>query len=152
MTGAKIKLDCVSLDGLMEGGVERSCLTLFYGEAGSGKTNVCIQLARNVSAAGNRVLFLDAEGVSAERVKQIFGQGYKELLKRVLFSNVHTFEDQEEMVEKVAKLTENDISVGLIILDSATMLYRLTRKDEERYERKSLNNQITTLFKQLIKI
>jgi len=143
----KIKIDCKSLDELLKGGVEKGCLTLLYGEAGSGKTNLCIQLARNVSLLKNKVLFLDAEGISAERVKQIFGKDYEELLKRVLFSNVHSFEEQERMVDKAASLAESSDEIGLIVLDSATMHYRLTRKDEERMERKSLTHQITTLLR-----
>jgi DNA repair protein RadB len=143
----KIKLGCGPLDELLEGGIEKGCLTLFYGEAGSGKTNVCIQIARNVSASGQRVFFLDAEGVSAERVKQIFGANHEPLLQLVLFTDIHSFEEQERIVEKTAKLAESDVEVGLIVLDSATMHYRLTRKDEERMERKSLTNQITILLK-----
>jgi len=143
----KVKLECVPLDNLMSGGVEKGCLTLFYGEAGSGKTNVCIQLARNVATTGKKVLYLDAEGVSVERVKQIFGKDYKSLLKNVLFSEIHSFEEQERMVEKAAELAENNTDVDSIILDSATMHYRLTRKDEERMERKSLTNQITILLR-----
>jgi DNA repair protein RadB len=143
----KVKLGAEPLDNLLGGGIETGCLTLFYGEAGSGKTNICIQLARNVSEIGNRVLFLDAEGVSVERIKQIFGKKHEALLKRVLFSNVHTFDEQEKMVEKAANLAESNKDVGIIILDSATMHYRLTRKDEERMERKSLTNQITILLR-----
>ncbi len=45
----KIKIECKSLDDLLEGGIESGCLTLLYGEAGSGKTNICLQLSRNVA-------------------------------------------------------------------------------------------------------
>jgi DNA repair protein RadB len=143
----KVRVGCVSLDDLLKGGVERGCITLVYGEAGSGKTNLCIQLARNVVIKKKMVLYLDAEGVSPERVKQIFGDEHEALLKRVLFSDIHSFEEQESMVEKAADLAESNKEVEMIILDSATMHYRLTRKDEERMERKSLTNQITTLLR-----
>lgn len=143
----KVKVGCGSLDELLKGGVEKGCITLVYGEAGSGKTNLCIQLARNVLRKNKKVLYLDAEGVSPERVKQIFGDEYETLLKCMLFSEIHSFEEQERMVEKAAELAEGNKEVEMIILDSATMHYRLTRKDEERKERKSLTNQITTLLR-----
>jgi DNA repair protein RadB len=131
----KVKVGCGSLDELLKGGVEKGCITLVYGEAGSGKTNLCIQLARNVLRKSKMVLYLDAEGVSPT------------LLKRVLFSEIHSFEEQERMVDKAVELAESNQEVEMIILDSATMHYRLTRKDEERMERKSLTNQITTLLR-----
>jgi DNA repair protein RadB len=143
----KIGTGCGPLDDLLKGGVEEGCLTLVYGEAGSGKTNLCIQLARNVSLSGKKVLYLDAEGVSPERIQQIFGKDYESLLKNVLFSDVHSFEEQERMVDKAAQLTEKNADVELIILDSATMHYRMTRKDEERMDRKSLTNQLTILLR-----
>ena len=82
------------MDELLNGGVERGCITLLYGEAGSGKTNLCIQLARNVLKKDKIVLYLDAEGISPERVKQIFGDEHEALLKRILFSEIHSFEEQ----------------------------------------------------------
>ncbi len=143
----KIKVGCVPLDELLKGGVEKGCITLVYGEAGSGKTNLCIQLARNVLRKERMVLYLDAEGISPERVKQIFGDEHEALMKRILFSEIHSFEEQERMVEKASDIAEGNRDVEMIILDSATMHYRLTRKDEERMERKSLTNQITTLLR-----
>ncbi|MFQ5553336.1 MAG: ATPase domain-containing protein, partial [Thermoplasmata archaeon] len=80
----KIEVDCPSLDALMDGGVESGCITLLFGEAGSGKTNLCLQLARNVARAGRKVAFVDSEGVSLERLRQICGEDYDRLLPEVL--------------------------------------------------------------------
>ncbi|MFQ6059790.1 MAG: ATPase domain-containing protein [Thermoplasmata archaeon] len=79
----KTKIECESLDDLLEGGVESGCLTLLYGEAGSGKTNICLQLARNV-ARKKKVAYIDTEGVSVERLKQICGKNYNRIMRNIL--------------------------------------------------------------------
>jgi len=143
----KIKTQCQSLDDVLFGGVETGCLTLLFGEAGTGKTNLCLQLARNIALEGKKIIFIDTEGVSLERLKQICKEDYEEVLKNILFSQPYSFEEQEKFVEKAAKLAENSPDIGLIVLDSATTYYRLTLKDEERGDRKSLTRQIARLLK-----
>ena len=79
-----------------------------------------------------------SEGVSVERLRQISGKDYEEVTKNVLFSEVHSFTEQETMVDKAIKLAEGNPDFGLIIIDSMTMYYRLTSKEEERGERRSI--------------
>ncbi|MFQ5986598.1 MAG: DNA repair and recombination protein RadB [Thermoplasmata archaeon] len=143
----KIEVDCPSLDALMDGGVESGCITLLFGEAGSGKTNLCLQLARNVARAGRKVAFIDSEGVSLERLRQICGEDYDRLLPEVLFTAVHTMAEQEKAVSKAAKLAETTPEIGLVVLDSATTHYRLTGDEAAREkERHALTRQITRLM------
>src|SRR3990172_1958865 len=70
-----VTLSCgaVGLDQLLGGGVPAGALTLLYGEAGCGKTNLCLQLAVAAVRSGTKVLYLDTEGVSIERLVQIAG-------------------------------------------------------------------------------
>ena len=75
---------------------------------------------------------------SVERLRQISGKDYEEVTKNVLFSEVHSFTEQETMVDKAIKLAEGNPDFGLIIIDSMTMYYRLTSKEEERGERRSI--------------
>jgi DNA repair protein RadB len=135
-----------ALDDLLEGGFEGGAITLLFGEAGSGKTNICLQIASMVAAAGKKVVYIDTEGVSLERLKQIAGEGYEEAIKNILFFEPHNFDDQEKFVDKAVKLAESSLEVGVIILDSATIHYRLTRNDEERGVRKSLSPQLAKLL------
>lgn len=135
-----------SLDELLEGGLEGGAITLLFGEAGSGKTNVCLQVASIVAQAGKKAIFIDTEGVSLERLRQIAGEGYDEVMKNILFFEPHSFEEQERFVEKAVKLAESSLEVGVIILDSATIHYRLTRNDEERGARKTLSPQLAKLL------
>jgi DNA repair protein RadB len=135
-----------ALDDLLEGGFEGGAITLLFGEAGSGKTNICLQVASMVASSGKKVVYIDTEGVSLERLKQIAGEGYEEVMKNILFFEPHNFEDQEKFVEKAVRLAESSLEVGIIMLDSATIHYRLTRNDEEKGVRKSLSPQLAKLL------
>ncbi len=143
----KIGVGCPSLDALLDGGIESGCITLLFGEAGSGKTNLCLQLARNVVQAGRKVAFIDTEGVSLERLRQICGEDYGRVLPEVLFTAVHTMAEQEKAVAKACKLAETTPEVGLMVLDSATTHYRLRSSEAAREEeRHALARQITGLM------
>ncbi len=134
------------LDGLLDGGIEGGAITLLFGEAGTGKTNICLQVARNVASQGKKVIYIDTEGVSLERLKQIAGEEYEEVMKNILFFEPHNFDDQEKIVDKAVRLAESSLEVGVIILDSTTIHYRLTRNDEEKGTRRSLSTQLTKLL------
>ncbi len=144
----KVAVGTRALDELLGGGIEDGCITLLHGEAGSGKTNLCLQLARNVVRAGRKVIFIDTEGVSMERLRQICGEDFELVAKNILFSEPYSFEEQESLIEKAVKIAESHAEVGLIVIDSITMHYRLTMKDEARRdERYSLTRQIARLLK-----
>lgn len=134
------------MDGLLEGGLEGGAITLLFGEAGSGKTNICLQVARNVAISGKKVIYIDTEGVSLERLQQIAGDKYEDVMKNILFFEPHSFEEQEKFVEKAVKLADSSLEIGAIIVDSATIHYRLTRNDEEKGTRKSLSPQLAKLL------
>lgn len=141
-----LSIGSARLDELLEGGLEGGAITLFFGEAGSGKTNICLQLARNVALTGKKVIYIDTEGVSLERLKQIAGENFEDVLRNTLFFEPHSFDEQEKFVDKAVKLAESSLEVGVIILDSATIHYRLTRNDEEKGVRKSLSPQLAKLL------
>ena len=80
-----IPIECEPLDDLLGGGIESGSLTSLYGEAGSGKTNICLQLTRNVVNSGKKVVFIDTEGVSFTRLEQICGEDFDTITKSILF-------------------------------------------------------------------
>jgi DNA repair protein RadB len=135
-----------TLDDLLEGGFEGGAITLLFGEAGTGKTNICLQVACMVATSGKKVIYIDTEGVSLERLQQIAGDNYEEVMKNILFFEPHNFDEQEKFVDKAVKLAESSLEVGVMILDSATIHYRLTRNDEEKGVRKSLSPQLAKLL------
>ncbi len=124
---ARIPLSCPNLDRLLGGGVETGCVTLFFGEAGAGKTNVCLQAAGAVVRGGGKVAYIDNEGLSAERLEQVFSDD-PGLLKNLLVFQTHSLEEQGDRIEKIGKLAESG-AVGMVVVDSLTMFYRLRREE-----------------------
>ena len=101
---------------------------MFYGEAGTGKTNICLQTAYNVAKTGMKVAYLDTEGLSYDRINQVFGDD-KEAIKNLLVFQVHSFDEQADRIAKVVRLSQANDKVGLIVVDSLTMFYRLNSDD-----------------------
>lgn len=123
--GMRVPLGCEALDDLLGGGVESGALTEFYGEAGTGKSNACLQLARNVARDGRKVVFIDTEGVSIDRLEQMCGADFKRVHASILFFEPYSLREQEQVVEKAVRLAAS-ADVGLLVIDSATLLYRIT--------------------------
>jgi DNA repair protein RadB len=122
-TGAKF------LDEFLEGGFEADAITTIYGPAGSGKTNLALLSAVEVAKSGKKVIFIDTEGgFSVARLKQLLPD-YKKLLDRFMFLRPMSFAEQKQSVERLRELVNNKI--GLIVVDTITMLYRLQRSFKE---------------------
>ncbi len=144
----RIPIGCKTLDELLNGGIEAGTLTEIYGEAGSGKTNFCIQLTRNVVLGGKKVVYIDTEGLSLDRVSQICGDDCELITKNMLIFEPYAFNEQETIVDKAVNLAIRNEEIGLVVLDSATLHYRIESGAEvDRAERKSLTRQITSLLK-----
>ena len=127
--GSKIPINC-SIDGIIGGGVEKGCLTQFYGPPGSGKTNIALNLIIQCVKAGNKAIFVDTEGgLSIERFKQISGSDFDVLASNVMIYEPKTFQEQDEALKKVENLLESEDKVDLVVLDSAVALYRLKEGD-----------------------
>ena len=138
----RLSLKCKPIDDLLGGGIESNILTEIYGEAGSGKTNLCLQAARECALSGKKVVYVDAEGISVERLKQLCeNHDYKKILSNILFFSPSSFEEQEKMINNAMKLDD----VGLIIVDTFNMFYRITLETDAEGAGRSLNRQITTL-------
>jgi DNA repair protein RadB len=157
---AKYSTGCKSIDELLGGGFESGTVTQLYGEAGSGKTNICLQVAVECARKGKRVIFIDSEGFSPERFLQIAGatatsasgdsEDVESMARRIIIYEPHSFEQQTSCIneiEKVIKEKEGESGVVLVILDSATLFYRLELDDERSiYLRRVLANQIMHLL------
>ncbi|HJH32292.1 MAG TPA: DNA repair and recombination protein RadB [Methanosarcinaceae archaeon] len=136
---------CQPLDELLGGGFETGVVTQIFGEAGSGKTNICIQLAVECVKHGKKVIFIDTESLSPDRFMQIAGENAKEIAQQIIIFEPHCFEEQYAAVKEIEKLTGENI--GLIIVDSATSFYRFELDDEDSSirTRRELFNQIGLL-------
>lgn len=125
-------------------------ITQIYGEAASGKTNLCLIAAAAIARAGKKVVFIDTEGsFSAQRFKQIAGADAAELLKNVVIAEPGDFDEQKIAVNKVADLAAQG-EVGLVVVDSLVSLYRLEMgTSEEAY---STNREMSKQLAKLMKI
>ena len=138
-TGAKV------LDKLLEGGYETDAITAIYGPAGSGKTNLALLAALEIAKKGKKAIFIDTEGgFSISRLKQITTD-YKKMLNKIIFLKPTTFPEQKKAIERLQDLANDKI--GLIVVDTITMLYRLERTLGENDFNRELGKQIGVLNK-----
>lgn len=141
----KISSGAEAVDGLLEGGYEKDVITTVYGPAGSGKTCLCILAAIGVCREAKKVIYIDTEGgFSVDRMMQL-ADDYKELLQNMMFFKPTSFNEQMNVFEKLKEAVKENI--GLIIVDSIAMLYRLELgKSEEVYKvNRELGEQIAYL-------
>ncbi len=119
----KISTGVKFLDAFLDGGYDTDVVTTLYGPSGSGKTNLCLLAAVHAASSGKKVLFVDTEGgIAVERIKQL-SKNYDKVLSRLVFFNPTTFAEQDQFLGKLKSLM-ND-KVGLIVVDSVSMLYRV---------------------------
>jgi len=142
---ARISSGNYFLNEFLEGGYEEDIITTFFGPSGSGKTNLCLLAAVRMAEAGKKIIFIDTEGgIAVERIKQI-SSDYENVLDRIIFFNPINFNEQKEVFDKLREMVNEHL--GMIIVDSISMLYRLELgKSEEIYEvNSSLGQQIACL-------
>lgn len=138
----QLKTKCKPIDTLVGGGVEPKAVTEIYGEAGTGKTNFCLQVAREYANTGKKVAYIDTEGVSLERLEQICkNYNKKKILSNILFFNPYSFEEQEKMINNALQIKD----MGLLIFDTFNMFYRMEYDEEDKNLSRALNRQITNL-------
>ncbi len=142
-TGSKI------LDIMLEGGYEKDAITTIYGPAGSGKTVLCILCSVGIAKSGKKVIYVDTEGgFSVERLNQICSSikwDYKKIIENIIFLKPTSFEEQKKSFEKLKELVNDRI--GLIVVDTIAMLYRLEMGKSEEFQdvNRELANQISCL-------
>lgn len=123
----RIPTGCTTFDSLLGGGLEAGSVTLLYGEGGTGKTNICLQTAFLMAKSGMKTAYVDTEGLSADRIAQIYTD--PDAIKDLLIFQVHSFEEQTDRIQKVCRLSEANDKIGLVVVDSMTMFYRLHSDD-----------------------
>jgi DNA repair protein RadB len=134
------------IDRFLNGGLEKGIINNVYGESGSGKTNLCIQVAAEIAEKGGKVAYIDTEaGFSPERFLQMSSE---EALENILIKKPTTFEQQEDAIEKLEE-TVKDEDIALVVVDSAVSLYRLKVNGDNASE---INNQLSSQLSELTKI
>jgi len=111
------------MDQLLGGGLEVRTITQFYGEPASSKSTLCMIAAVNSLRAGHTVVFIDSEGFSIERFRQIAGTDTEKIADRLFLFEPIDFEQQGIMIAEAEKILKVH-KPGLLVMDSATALYR----------------------------
>jgi len=133
---------CKPLDDLLGGGIESKTITKIFGEAGTGKTNFCLQVSRECVRSGSKVAYVDTEGVSIKRLKQIcIHCDYKKILENVIFFNTMSFEEQEKTLKDAVKIN----GIGLIVVDTINLFYRVSLEGDKDGTIRSFIRQMTNL-------
>ena len=122
-----------ALDELLLGGIETQAVTEFYGEFGSGKSQICHTLcatARQPTESGGMdsgVIYIDTEGTfRPERVEQIArarGLDHRHVLKSIAVCKVYNSSHLELIIKDLGKYV-NDFNAKLVIIDGIISLHR----------------------------
>jgi DNA repair protein RadA len=123
----------IALDDLLLGGIETQAVTEFYGEFGSGKSQVCHTLcaiARQPVESGGldgNTIYIDTEGTfRPERIQEIArSRGYEQerVLKSIAVCKVYNSSHLELIIKNLGKYVD-DFKAKLVIIDSIISLHR----------------------------
>jgi len=129
METKRISTGSFDLNDFLLGGYEEDTITMIAGGPGAGKTNFTILSACSQAKLGDKVIFIDTEGgFSVDRVKQIVGEGYEKILSNILILSPVNFTEQKKCFSRLAEELKTG-HVGLVIVDSMALLYRLELGD-----------------------
>lgn len=152
----KISTGSFDLNDWLHGGYEKGIVTMVVGPAGSGKTNFSVLVACS-QAKEKKVIFIDTEGgFSSDRIKQIVGENnFEKILTNILLLNPTNFQEQKNCFSKLLDHLKEG-QVGLIVVDSMAMLYRLELGDaiqsneDERVQ--EVNRDVARQMRTLVEI
>jgi DNA repair protein RadA len=126
-TGSKV------VDRLLDGGIETQTITEFYGEYGTGKSQICHQLCVNVQlppekgGLGGSALYVDTENTfRTERIVSMsrhLGLDPEEVVKNIIYAEAYTSDHQQFLLENADEVIKAN-NVKLIIVDSLTAHFR----------------------------
>jgi len=137
------------LNKWLDGGYENDIITLLYGPYASGKSNFVILAACHNAKKGKKIIFIDTEGsFSLDRVKQITGGIPEIVLKNIVILKPTNFKEQKEAFLKLHKEIKSK-NIGLIIVDSITMFYRLELAEARKLGTDEIRNVNNDLAKQM---
>ena len=148
-----------ALDKVVDGGLETQTITEFYGEYGSGKSQMCHQLCVNVQLPPERgglnggALYVDTENTfRPERIIEL-AKGAEmdpeEVLKNIKVARAFNSDHQMLLAEKVEELINQGDKVKLVVVDSLTGHFRaeFVGRGTLAERQQKLNRHMRTLLK-----
>jgi len=149
MSDNRISTGSYDLNKWLYGGYEKGIITMIAGPPGSGKTNMSILVACSQAKKGNKVIFIDTEGgFSLDRVKQLVGENYEEILKNILLITPADFNEQKKFFTTINNQLKKE-QISLIVVDGMAMLYRLELGDARQEGSEDIRNVNREVAKQM---
>ena len=125
------------LDEFLSGGIPSSVIVDIFGGAGTGKTQLLLQLSINSIKKGGHVLYFDTTGeFRPERILEIQKQTETQFdfLQKIIVSRLR---NTSEQIKSIKNIQNNNFS--LIVIDNVTDLFSYEyKKDESIFEKNSL--------------
>jgi DNA repair protein RadA len=122
-----------ALNNILAGGIETQTITEFYGEYGSGKSQICHQLCVNVQLPPERgglnggALYVDTENTfRLERIVEMskfLGLNPETVVKNIIYAEAYTSDHQMFLLENADEIIKAN-NIKLIIVDSLTAHFR----------------------------
>jgi DNA repair protein RadB len=146
----KIMTGSYDVNKFLDGGYESNIITLLYGPAASGKSNFCLLAACHNAKKEKKIIFIDTEGsFSIDRIKQMTVGLPEFVLKNIVILKPTNFNEQRQAFYTMLKELKQSKNIGLIIVDSLTMLYRLELAEARKKGPEALNQVNNDLAKQM---
>ncbi len=131
----RISTGSKSLDKLFGGaGIETRAITEFYGENGSGKTQICLTLSvmasqdRSNGGLNGHVLYIDTENsFRVERIKEISQTRNFDPTRTknsITIAKAMSVREQEQVIRLAEEVIKTDKDIKLVIVDSMISNYR----------------------------
>ncbi|MDD5086324.1 MAG: DNA repair and recombination protein RadB [Candidatus Nanoarchaeia archaeon] len=139
----KISSGCEVVDDLVEG--YKPVINIIYGPAASGKTTLAMLAAIEQARKNKKIIFIDTEkGFSVERLKQLCGDDFDDVLHNIMLFRVNSFAEQAERISKIKELV-NTGKISLVIIDTIGIYYRLKLKEDAYKANRAIDLQLSTL-------
>jgi len=129
----KITTGSKNLDALLGGGVETKTITEFFGEYGTGKTQICLQLSVNVQlppekgGLGGKAVYIDTEGTfrweRIESMARALGLDPDEVMSNIYYVRAVNSDHQMAVVDELFDLVPRE-NIKLVVVDSVTGHFR----------------------------
>lgn len=129
----KITTGSKGLDELLGGGIETKTITEFYGEYGSGKTQLCHQLSVNVQLPYERggllgkAVYIDTEGTfrweRIEAMARALGLDPDTVMDNIYYIRAYNSDHQISIVDDLFSFVPKN-NVKLVVIDSVTSHFR----------------------------
>ena len=125
------------LDEILSGGIPNGVIVDIFGENGTGKTLLLLQLSINSIKQGGNVLYLDTTGgFRPERILQIQKQSEInfDILQKITVSRIRNTSEQIKLIKNL-----DNVDYSLIVIDNVTDLFSFEyQKHELIFEKNQL--------------